>query len=81
MRKLYQFVTEHILETKVSGHMLAVMVRSFTRVNPEETLKLFVPYLYGRINELLGENDDMQNEEHLDNELMYNICIMSEVKI
>lgn len=79
LRKLFTFVTEHILEIKVSGQMCAIMCRSFTRVQPEDTLKLFVPYLCERINELMGEGDDIQREEILDNELLYNLLLLSEM--
>lgn len=79
LRKLYNFVTEHIFETKVSGQMVAIMCRSFVRVQPDYTLKLFIPYLSERLDELMGDNDDILKEETLDNELLYNLLILSEM--
>lgn len=79
LRRLYAFVRDHNLEIKVSGHMLAIMCRAFTKINPEESLKLLVPHLCERIHSLLGESDEMLQEERLDNELLYNLLILSEM--
>lgn len=32
LKKLYSFVTGHIFETKVAGHFIAAMVRTFSKV-------------------------------------------------
>lgn len=69
------------MEVHVSGKMLAICCQYFSKVDPKETLKLFVPYLCDRIEELLAENPNIQEEEHLDDELMYNLLILSEVSI
>lgn len=79
LRKLYSFATEHILETRVSGQMVAIMCKSFIRIQPEETLKMFVPYLCNRINELMGEGMDITKEETIDTELLYNLLLLSEM--
>lgn len=67
------------MEVHVSGKMLAVCCHYFTRVNPKETLKLFLPYLCDRIEELLMENPNIEKEEHIDDALLYNLLILSEV--
>lgn len=69
------------MEVHVSGKMLAISCQFFAKVNPKETLKLFVPYLCDRIEELLAENPNVSNEEHIDDELMYNLLILSEVRL
>lgn len=82
LHRLFAFVRDHILEVKVSGHMLAVMCRAFTKVNPAETLKLLVPHLCDRIHSLLGDGDELllqMEAEQLDNELLYNLLILSEM--
>ncbi|KAJ9582853.1 hypothetical protein L9F63_022812, partial [Diploptera punctata] len=78
LRKLHTFVTSRILETKVAGHFMATMVRSFAKVNPEETLRMFLPHLCEEILSLV-ENDDVLKEEILDNELLYNLLLLSEL--
>lgn len=80
LRKLYDFVCENILETKVSGQMVAIMVKSFIRIRPEDTLRLFVPRLCSRVHELMDEGShDVRDDETLDTELLYNLLILSEM--
>lgn len=78
MKKLHTFATERILETKVAGHFIASLCRVFARVNPEETLKVLVPHLCSTIL-TLTESEDVQKEEILGDELLYNLLILSEV--
>lgn len=78
MKKLHTFVTERILETKVAGHFVAMLCRAFSRVNPEETLKCLVPHLCNTVLSLT-ESEDIQKEEVLSDELLYNMLILSEV--
>lgn len=79
LKKMYNFVTNKIMEVQVSGKMLAVCCHCFARVNPKETLKLFIPYLCDTIEQLLTENPNIEKEEHIGDELLYNILILSEV--
>ncbi|XP_021936150.1 proteasome activator complex subunit 4B-like isoform X2 [Zootermopsis nevadensis] len=78
LKKLHSFVTGHILETKVAGHFMATVVRSFAKVNPEETLRVLVPHLCDTVLALV-ESDDVLQEDILDNELLYNLLLLSEV--
>lgn len=78
LRKLYTFVTERILETKVAGRYLASICRQFSVVNPEETLKCLAPHLCNTIMSLT-ESPDIQKEESVDRELLYSMLILSEV--
>ncbi|CAH0550528.1 unnamed protein product [Brassicogethes aeneus] len=79
LKKIYNFTRDKIMEIYISGRMLAVACHCFARVNPKETLKLFVPHLCDRINELFNENSNVQNEENIDDELLYNLCLLSEL--
>ncbi|CAG9839520.1 unnamed protein product [Diabrotica balteata] len=79
LKKIYNFVTSKIMEVHVSGKMLAICCHCFAKVNPKETLKLFLPYLCDRIEELLNENPNIVKEEHIDDELLYNLLMLSEL--
>ncbi|CAG9857916.1 unnamed protein product [Phyllotreta striolata] len=79
LKKMYNFVTNKVMEVHVSGKLLAISCHCFAKVNPKETLKLFLPYLCDRIEELLNENPNIVNEEHIDDELLYNLLLLSEL--
>lgn len=68
------------MEVHVSGKMVAIGCHCFAKVNPKETLKLFLPYLCDRIQDLLNENPNIEKEEHIDDELLYNLLMLSEVR-
>ncbi|KAI5747715.1 hypothetical protein M8J77_017735 [Diaphorina citri] len=76
--KVFAFTTSHILETKVSGSLLAHICGSFAKVNPELTLHRFVPHL---VKTILGltSGGDVQKEENLDKELLYYLQILGGV--
>ncbi|KAG7163660.1 Proteasome activator complex subunit 4-like [Homarus americanus] len=48
------------------------------KVNPSEALKAFVPGVC-RLLLALTENEEIQNEEHLDDELLFNLLLLSEL--
>jgi hypothetical protein len=75
---VFAFTTSHILETKVSGSLLAHICGSFAKVNPELTLHRFVPHL---VKTILGltSGGDVQKEENLDKELLYYLQILGGV--
>lgn len=76
--KLFSFTTSHILETKVSGSLLAHICGSFAKVNPELTLHRFVPHLVKTILGLTAQGD-VQKEDNLDKELLYYLQILGGV--
>ncbi|KAG8223216.1 hypothetical protein J437_LFUL003567 [Ladona fulva] len=78
LSKLYSFLTGRILETRVAGHFAATLCLAFTKVNPKETLKTLLPYLMMTIMSLT-ESEEIYKEEILDNELLFNILLLSEV--
>lgn len=76
---MYNFVTSRIFELKVSGNMVATICQAFVGINPRETMKLFMPYLCETVERLLNETDDVENEENLNQELLYNLLILTHV--
>ncbi|CAH1969247.1 unnamed protein product [Acanthoscelides obtectus] len=79
LKRIYNFVISKILEVHVSGKLLAVTCHCFARINPKETLKLFIPYFCDRIEGIFAENTNLDKEEHVDDELLYDLLILSEV--
>lgn len=67
------------MEIQISGKMIAIICQGFAKVNPKETLKLFIPHLCDIIERLMSENVNIEKEEHLDAELLYNLQILAEV--
>lgn len=59
--------------------MVAVICQAFTRTNPKESMNLFMPYLFDTIERLLNEHDDIQNEEHLTDEFLYYMLLLTHV--
>lgn len=64
---------------KISGTMVATICQAFVGVKPKETMKLFMPYLCETIERLLQETEDLDNEETLSHELLYNMLLLSQV--
>lgn len=79
LKKVFNFVCDKVLEIQIAGRMAAIICQGFAKVNPKETLKLFIPHLCDIIERLLNENPNIEQEEHLDAELLYNFQILSEV--
>ncbi|KAK5647619.1 hypothetical protein RI129_002511 [Pyrocoelia pectoralis] len=79
LRKVHSFATNRILELKVSGKLVAILCACFAKTNSKETLKLFIPDLCDTIERLLGDDDDIIKEEHLNDELLYNLLLLSEI--
>lgn len=76
--KLYSFVSSRILETKVSGRYVANLCRSAARVNPSMALGTFVPH-FGKLILTLTEAEEVASEEHLDDELLFSLLLLSEM--
>ncbi|KAF5303620.1 hypothetical protein FQA39_LY09867 [Lamprigera yunnana] len=79
LKKVHNFATNRILEVKVSGKLVAILCACFAKTNSKETLKLFVPDLCSTIERLLGDNDDIVKEEQINDELLYNLLLLSEI--
>ncbi|XP_034049345.1 proteasome activator complex subunit 4B-like [Thalassophryne amazonica] len=78
LQKVYTFSTSNTFETCVSGRMVAHMCRAAAKCNPAESLRLFVPHCCGVIFHIT-DNEELQNEEELDKELLWNLQLLSEV--
>ncbi|XP_031434367.1 proteasome activator complex subunit 4A isoform X3 [Clupea harengus] len=78
LEKVFNFATTNIFETHVSGRMVADMCRAATKCHPEESLKLFVPHCCNAITQSTA-NEEVQKEEELDKELLWNLQLLSEV--
>ncbi|XP_061562704.1 LOW QUALITY PROTEIN: proteasome activator complex subunit 4B-like [Phycodurus eques] len=78
LQKVYNFATSNIFETCVSGRMVADMCRAAAKCHPAESLRLFVPHCCSLIFQIT-ENEDLQSEEELDKELLWNLQLLSEV--
>ncbi|KRT85387.1 hypothetical protein AMK59_1215, partial [Oryctes borbonicus] len=79
LKKLYNFVTNRVMELNISGKLIATLCHAFVKVNAKETMKMFVPYLCSTIERMLDEHEDVMNEERLNGELLYNLLLLSEV--
>ncbi|XP_042231597.1 proteasome activator complex subunit 4-like isoform X2 [Homarus americanus] len=78
LQRLQTFIKGKMIEIHVAGKFAANMCRSAVRVNPSEALKAFVPGVC-RLLLALTENEEIQNEEHLDDELLFNLLLLSEL--
>ncbi|XP_075999758.1 proteasome activator complex subunit 4B [Genypterus blacodes] len=78
LQKVHNFATSNIFETCVSGRMVADMCRAVAKCHPAESLRLFVPHCCSVIFHIT-DNEELQNEESLDKELLWNLQLLSEV--
>uniref|UniRef100_A0A3P8VNZ5 Proteasome activator Blm10 mid region domain-containing protein n=1 Tax=Cynoglossus semilaevis TaxID=244447 RepID=A0A3P8VNZ5_CYNSE len=78
LQKVYNFATSNIFETCVSGRMVADMCRATAKCHPAESLRLFVPHCCSVIFHFT-DNEELQNEDELDKELLWNLQLLSEV--
>uniref|UniRef100_A0A8C5A3D9 Proteasome activator subunit 4 n=1 Tax=Gadus morhua TaxID=8049 RepID=A0A8C5A3D9_GADMO len=78
LKKVFNFATTNIFETRVAGRMVADMCRAASKCNPVEALKRFVPHCCNAINQI-AVNEEVLNEEELDKELLWNLQLLSEV--
>ncbi|KAM9831639.1 proteasome activator complex subunit 4B-like [Neosynchiropus ocellatus] len=78
LHKVYSFATSNIFETCVSGRMVADMCRAAAKCHPAESLRLFIPHCCSVIFHIT-DNEELQSEEELDKELLWNLQLLSEV--
>ncbi|XP_061414922.1 proteasome activator complex subunit 4 isoform X2 [Lethenteron reissneri] len=76
--KLFNFATTNIFEARVAGKMAADMCRASAKCRPAEALKLFVPHCCAVITHLTN-HEEVQQEEELDKELIWNLQLLSEI--
>ena len=80
LKKVQSFVKGRILETKIAGRIAASLCRCLVRARPEKGLAAFVPDACNVIGELLTE-DMINHEDLIDEELKFNMHVLSEVSM
>ena len=80
LKKVLNFVRGRILETKVSGKIAANICTSLCKLRPVKGLKAFLPMTMDLVEQLLEETD-VTKEESLDQELKFNLLILSEASV
>ncbi|XP_045600493.2 proteasome activator complex subunit 4 isoform X1 [Procambarus clarkii] len=78
LQRLQTFIKGKMIEIHVAGKFAANMCRSAVKINPSEALKAFVPGVC-RLLLALTDNEEVQKEEHLDDELLFNLLLLSEL--
>ncbi|KAF2365248.1 Proteasome activator Blm10 mid region [Trinorchestia longiramus] len=78
VRRLVSYSIGRTLETGVSGRLLANICRSAARAQPDLVLTALVPPLVRQL-ELLLKSESVLKDERPDNELMFNLLLLSEV--
>ena len=77
LRKVQKYVEGRILEARVAGKIAAGLCRALCKVRPERALAVFLPPALERVARLLGEVD-VDKEENLDQELLFNMLMLVE---
>jgi proteasome activator subunit 4 len=77
LNKLRTFIVEHVLETQVSGQLVAILCKVFSSVNSVETLRALFPFLSEKVLDVIGEGDDVIKAENLDNHLLYPLLLLN----
>ncbi|CAH2045535.1 unnamed protein product, partial [Iphiclides podalirius] len=78
LRKFKSFATESTFETNVSGSMVGVLLRVFSRVDAEATLAAFMPEICRDILELLA-TDEALREENQPRDVVYRLVLLMNV--
>jgi proteasome activator subunit 4 len=79
LRKVKGFIQGRILEPKVAGKIAAGLCRCLCKVRPELGLKEFLPPAIRTVIDHFRE-EDLSKDAVLDNELTFNLVIISEVR-
>lgn len=79
LNKLHSFVGGgRTFEPHVAGKFAAHICCSVTKVNPAKVLQLFLPRLFRSLETILSY-DDVLGEEILEDELLFNLLLLSEL--
>ncbi len=78
LKKLYSFVGGRAFEPHVAGKFAAHVVSSVAKVNAAKVLQIFLPNLLLSLGNALA-SDDVLEEERLEDELMFNLLLLSEL--
>ena len=77
---MYKFAVTRIFETKIAGRMVAIICQCFCRVNPKEAGRMFIPHVTDVVLQLINDNNDLLKDEHADQEFLYFLLLLSEVR-
>lgn len=78
LAKLYSFVGGRAFEPHVAGKFAAHIVGSVAKVNTAKVLQTFLPNLLRSLESTLA-SDDILEEERQEDELMFNLLLLSEL--
>lgn len=78
-RKVVDFIKSHQFEPRVAAHLVASLVRVFSRIAGPDMRKLFVPYLVDRINEYMADHEDVATTDKQSDEFLYYIILLTSV--
>ena len=76
--KLHSFVGGRAFEPHVAGKFAAHVCSSVAKVNAAKVLQAFLPHLLRFLDSILA-SDDVLNEETLEDELLFNLLLLSEL--
>lgn len=78
-RKVVDFIKSHQFEPRVAAHLVASLVRVFSRVAGPDMRKLFVPYIVERISDYINEHEDVASVDKQSDEFLYYIILLTSV--
>lgn len=78
-RKVVDFIKSHQFEPRVAAHLVASLVRVFSRVAGPDMRKLFVPYIVDRINDYINDHEDIALVDKQSDEFLYYIILLTSV--
>ena len=78
LTKLHSFVAGRAFEPHVAGKFAAHICSSVTKVHTAKVLRTFLPNLFRSLDAILS-SDDVLREETLEDELLFNLLLLSEM--
>lgn len=79
LKRLHEFITSSVYESKVGGRFAANLVRAAQQVNPQEALKMFLNQICDSILGHIHSHDDNLSAEQLDDEFLWNLLMFSQL--
>ena len=81
LNKLRSFIVEHVLETHVAGPLVGSLCKVFTEINGHETLHALLPFLSGKVLDIIGENEDILKAERLDSQFLFPLLMLDRLAL
>lgn len=76
-RKVIDFIKSHQFEPRVAAHLVASLVRVFSRICGPDMRKLFIPFLLERINNYIIDHEDIATVDKQSDEFLYYIILLT----